>query len=177
VEAVFEEVSPQQYQSAHLMLRFGTQGVSDYCVEDASSDIFRQRLENALARFQQSYQGTPPACAVGARHSIFIGVAPITHAARCDVAETGSKPQLVTSMPPRFPPEAVRNRQTGEVHLRFTIRPDGSPSDIEIESASPPGVFDEAAREALAHWRYCPAVAGKLEYTHPHETVIRFDMR
>lgn len=71
---------------------------------------------------------------------------------------TGSRPQLVTRVNPEYPPEAARNRQTGEVYLHFSIRPDGSPADIEIASSFPPGVFDAAAKEALAQWHYCPAV-------------------
>jgi TonB family protein len=172
-ESVFEEVSPQPYQSAHLMLLFGTQGVSDYCVVDASGDGLKRRLEAALAGFQQRYQGTPPACAVGARRTIFVGTPP----GDCVAAQSDPRPHLVSSVPPRYPPEAERNRQTGEVYLRFTIQPDGSPSNIEVVSSSPPGVFDEAAKEALAQWRYCPVVPGKVEYPHPHETGMRFDVR
>ena len=40
--------------------------------------------------------------------------------------------------------------------LWFTVRPDGSVTDIEVKEASPAGVFDAFAVEALRQWKYEP---------------------
>lgn len=48
------------------------------------------------------------------------------------------------------------SRLRGSVLVAFTIRPDGTTTDIKIESAEPRGVFDRATIEAVGRWRYLP---------------------
>jgi TonB family protein len=38
--------------------------------------------------------------------------------------------------------------------LGFTVTRSGATSGISVLSASPPGVFDQVAKEAVAKWRY-----------------------
>jgi TonB family protein len=57
---------------------------------------------------------------------------------------------------PKFP-AATRNRGlSGWVELEFTVRPDGSTADIVVTNANPRRTFDNAARNAVAQWRYKP---------------------
>jgi len=62
-------------------------------------------------------------------------------------------------VPPDYPARAQRRGLEGHVELEFVIRPDGrvDPSTIRVTSARPRNVFDDAARQAVARWRFEPA--------------------
>jgi periplasmic protein TonB len=61
-------------------------------------------------------------------------------------------------VPPEYPPRARRQRVEGYVELEFVIRADGSvdPASIQVTSAQPRNVFEEASRRAVARWRFEP---------------------
>ena len=44
----------------------------------------------------------------------------------------------------------------GWVDVHFTVSTDGEPGDLSVTGAEPKGVFDDAALEAVRHWRYQP---------------------
>lgn len=61
------------------------------------------------------------------------------------------------SMPqPRYPPAALRARQSGSVQVEFTVAPDGSVSAARVVSAQPDRVFDREAVAAVKRWRFQP---------------------
>lgn len=61
------------------------------------------------------------------------------------------------SMPqPRYPPAALRARQSGSVQVEFTVAPDGSVSSARVVSAQPDRVFDREAVAAVKRWRFQP---------------------
>lgn len=73
---------------------------------------------------------------------------------------------------PQYPALALRKGIEGEVTVEFTVGVDGSVSDIEIVDASPHGVFDAAARRAIAGWAFRPAVRdGKPVATRVRQTL------
>jgi TonB family protein len=55
---------------------------------------------------------------------------------------------------PAWPQSAARVE--GWVLLRFTVQPDGTVIDVEVQEASPAGVFDSSAVEALRQWKFEP---------------------
>lgn len=57
---------------------------------------------------------------------------------------------------PRYPAEALRAAQSGEVQVEFTVAPDGSVSDARVIRADPPRVFDREAVAAVRRWRFEP---------------------
>lgn len=60
---------------------------------------------------------------------------------------------------PRFPPEALRAGQSGEVQVEFTVEPDGSVSNARVVRAQPARVFDREAVNAVKRWRFQPVDA------------------
>ncbi len=66
--------------------------------------------------------------------------------------------RLVRQVPPAFPPEAVRKRQSGWVEVRITVGPQGAVTNAEVVRAQPSRVFDRAALEAVRQWRFEPAL-------------------
>jgi len=55
---------------------------------------------------------------------------------------------------PAYPPLAAECGVEGAVTAGFEIDGDGFPSEIDILSSEPEGVFDEAVRAALREWRF-----------------------
>jgi protein TonB len=47
---------------------------------------------------------------------------------------------------------------SGWVELEFTVRTDGSTSDIVVTNSSPRKTFDAAAVSAVGQWRYKPVM-------------------
>jgi protein TonB len=83
----------------------------------------------------------------------------------------------IVTIPPDYPPEALRQGIEGWVRIEFTIAPDGGVRDAVIDAADPPDVFDQSALQAVARWRYNPPVrlgsAGELKGV---QTIIRFEL-
>ena len=58
---------------------------------------------------------------------------------------------------PSYPAAARRDGVTGEVVLHLLIDASGAPERITVLEAQPPGVFDDAAVDAVNSWRFEPA--------------------
>ena len=85
-------------------------------------------------------------------------------AAALDRAQAAATPDVVPEaklqrkhfVQPVYPPDALARKISGAVEVEFTVTPEGKVTDIQIQSAEPPGVFDQAASSALSQSRYQP---------------------
>jgi protein TonB len=72
--------------------------------------------------------------------------------------ETADDPPRPLSRPaPRYPPRAQRDGVTGRVVLHVKVTAEGDVSQVVVLESQPPGVFDEAATDAVRAWRFEPA--------------------
>ena len=69
-------------------------------------------------------------------------------------AGTQNPPEFVTGNMPNYPEAAKADRTSGWVDVEYLISPQGETSSISVIASSPSGVFDEAALEAVATWRF-----------------------
>ena len=78
------------------------------------------------------------------------------------VAGGGGEGALVpiSTPAPEYPREASMAGTTGYVVVAFTLNVEGVPQDITVVESSPPRVFDQSARRAVARWRFQPVVVG-----------------
>jgi protein TonB len=61
-----------------------------------------------------------------------------------------------------YPSSALSKKIEGQVKVGYVVTPKGMVSELEVLEATPPGVFDRAATDAVARLRYKPVlVAGK----------------
>ena len=98
-----------------------------------------------------------------------VSAEPFQHAA-ADAAKAGldSPIQAQKMSPPSYPAEAFEKGQTGVVNLIVAVDAKGTVTDVQVESATNPGVFEAASIAAARKWTYTPAmkngkaVAGKL---------------
>lgn len=69
----------------------------------------------------------------------------------------GSVPVAISKPTPRYPPEALRNGETGKVVVRIEVSADGEPTDVSIVARSGSRSLDRAAVQAAKRWRFRPA--------------------
>ena len=77
-------------------------------------------------------------------------------AAAAAAAPTATDLRPISTSAPRYPPEALRAGQAGEVLVEFTVSPDGSVSSARVVRADPARVFDREAVAAVRRWRFEP---------------------
>jgi len=67
------------------------------------------------------------------------------------------QPHALRVIRPDYPAEADRQRVSGTLRLQLKLEADGRVSDIEIVSATPPGIFEDSAIKAFRDARFAPA--------------------
>jgi protein TonB len=77
---------------------------------------------------------------------------------------------------PDYPQNALAQKISGSVTLQFTVSTSGEPRDVRVVEATPPGVFDSAALNAIRHWRYAPTVINGTPVEVPVRTLMRFEL-
>jgi protein TonB len=81
----------------------------------------------------------------------------------------GSTPVPFESPAPDYPPDALRNGESGTVLLRLHVGPDGVPYAVDLVQSSRSRSLDRAASDAVKRWRFHPAqrdgqpVAGEVQ--------------
>ena len=68
--------------------------------------------------------------------------------------EATAAPAPVKREAPEYPKGAEKRGIEGFVALKFNVDGDGNVVSPQVVEASPPGVFDAAAIEALSKWKY-----------------------
>jgi TonB family protein len=68
------------------------------------------------------------------------------------------KPTLVKThdVEPVYPNAAASMRLKGNVSVQFTVRQDGTTAEFAVVSATPTGIFEQAAIDAVRKWKYRP---------------------
>ncbi len=72
--------------------------------------------------------------------------------------EIDTPPQVIEAFPPAYPIEAKDKKIEGKVLLKFIVNKDGTVQEPQVVSDKLPGPFDRAALEAVARYRFKPAI-------------------
>ena len=64
--------------------------------------------------------------------------------------------KAVSTPAPRYPAEAARRQQSGEVQVEITVGTDGSVTSARVVDANPPRIFDREALAAVKRWKFEP---------------------
>lgn len=89
---------------------------------------------------------------------------------------SASELTLLKSAQPAYPRRAQEQGTQGWVELEFTVSERGEVKDIAVRAAQPLGVFDDAARNALAQWRYQPVLRDGTAVAQRARVRIRFTL-
>ena len=72
--------------------------------------------------------------------------------------EVDTPPQPIVQTQPLYPMTAKSKGIEGVVMLLFTVQVDGTVESVEVSSAKPEYIFDEAAKNAVRRWRFKPGI-------------------
>jgi len=73
-----------------------------------------------------------------------------------DISQVDDMPQVISRRDPVYPYNARQKNISGMVLLKFLVTKEGEVQQVSIVQAKPPGVFDEAAKQAVSTWRFKP---------------------
>jgi TonB family protein len=77
---------------------------------------------------------------------------------------------------PVYPPQALRDGVEGWVELEFTVTETGAVGDVLVLDSKPGGVFERAAIEAVASWRFRPRTVNGRPVQQRSNITIRFEV-
>lgn len=78
---------------------------------------------------------------------------------------------------PEYPARARSRGVEGWVQIEFTITPAGTVKDPKVVDAEPKGLFERAALDAIARWKYNPKVEeGRAVERRGVQVVLRFEL-
>ncbi len=84
--------------------------------------------------------------------------------------------RVVQRSAPEYPPSARNKGLAGTVTVKILISANGSVEDAKVETASPPGVFEESALKAVRSWRFEPAIQKGKAVTAWLSQKIRYEL-
>lgn len=82
--------------------------------------------------------------------------APAAPPAMVEGGDIGTR--MISAKPPRYPMSARRKREQGTVVLSVTLGLDGRVTGVAIARSSGFASLDDAARDAVRHWRWAPTL-------------------
>jgi len=97
-------------------------------------------------------------------------------AAQSDPAALAASLKRLRAPAPDYPQSAMAQHITGAVTLEYTVDIHGDTRDIHVVEATPPGVFDQAAINAVKHWRYAPLLVNGAAVEVPVKARLRFEL-
>lgn len=87
-----------------------------------------------------------------------------------------SPPQAIERQPAAYPAKARAKGITGYVVLRLRVGSDGAVQDVQVQEATPPGVFEETAVTSVRGWRFEPATYEGRPVTVSVTQTVRFEL-
>ncbi|HHJ15200.1 MAG TPA: energy transducer TonB [Gammaproteobacteria bacterium] len=83
----------------------------------------------------------------------------------------------LSRQPPRYPYQAERRGIEGWVRVTFRITETGTVEDVKVLESDPPGIFDQAAVNAVYRWRFKPRISNGQAVAGRAEQVVDFKLR
>jgi len=137
-QAPVPDVEGQQFEPLPAPLPAGETG-------NASGMGVPREDDGQSARIIEAPRPAPPPPVAPAAPPPPIAVAP------------GDDPMPIQSPAPRYPPDALRNGESGTVLLRVHVSAEGLPVAVDLVRSSRSRSLDRAATEAVKRWRFRPA--------------------
>ena len=171
--------------------------VLDFIRVDLEQNQLRERQRRVPERPPEETQAPPPPppSAASSHDSLefeqTMSMPTLNHQMdKLDLPELGSAPVAggmaafdgvlvpLSQVPPQYPQQALNRGIEGWVKLAFVISEDGSVRDVEVLESHPrPGIFDNAARRALARWRFRPKMVDGHAVDSRAEITLNFSLQ
>jgi TonB family protein len=174
---------PAQDSAAYYLTQIQSSDPTSASLADASRQLAQALLERARATLQAGKAADADLAQArrwGADAKDLAAVqqlpGPKASGAAVDPATLAGSLKRVRSTPPEYPASALQKRLAGSVTLAFTVDTRGGTRDVHVVEATPPGVFDQAAIDAVKRWRYTPMLVEGSAIEVPVTTRVRFEL-
>jgi periplasmic protein TonB len=163
----------EKADSAHPTTRLARLSLSQRLSEEARSAVNRGDMKSAQAFVTSARKlGVTSNTLSSVERELAATRAPVSN---FDLISAG-KLERTRYVPPVYPPMAYQQGLSGSVELTFIVRIDGRVTDVNIQSSTPPQVFDSAAVEAVTKWRYRPYERDGRPVDQRVKLILRFAM-
>jgi protein TonB len=88
-----------------------------------------------------------------------------------------AEPDDLHNEPPEYPEESRASREQGTVIFRVEVTATGEPADVSILKNSGYFRLDQAARHAVQHWKFHPAITAGISVSSEAEVPIHFKLQ
>lgn len=146
-----ERLRQQQQQQQQAAQQLATQ-------QAAEARASEQRAAEARAAEQRAAEARAAEARAAEQRAAEARAAEQRAATPATPAAANTELRAISTPSPRFPPEALRAGQAGEVQVEFTVGTDGSVSNVRVVRSSA-RVFDREAVNAVRRWRFQPVSA------------------
>jgi periplasmic protein TonB len=85
--------------------------------------------------------------------------------------------QVLQRVEPKYPARALSRRMEGKVTLQFTVLASGQIDNPRVVSATPSGIFESAALDAIHRWRFKPKIVNGKPVSQQTVQTINFKIR
>ena len=172
---------PAQDSAAWYLGQLQSSDPANAAVADASRELAGKLLERARAAVFAGKSGDADlaqAKRFGADPKEALAVQQLTPAKSKgpDTAALALRLTRLRGASPDYPAPALTQHLAGSVVLEFTVDTSGETRDIHVVEATPPGVFDQAAINAVKRWRYAPPLVNGAAAEVPVRTRMRFEL-
>ena len=86
-------------------------------------------------------------------------------------------PDALHNEPPEYPEESQAAHEQGVVMLRVEVTAGGAPTQVTVLKSSGYFRLDQAARKAVAHWRFLPAMNAGMAVASETDVPVRFKLQ
>jgi TonB family protein len=101
----------------------------------------------------------------------------IKHTTSSGLVKVEAKPDYIQNPPPSYPELAKQMRQEGIVMLSVDVDREGGPVSVEIIQSSGYRMLDQAALNAVRHWKFQPGRIGEIVIESQVRVPIRFRLK
>jgi protein TonB len=108
--------------------------------------------------------------------TVAAAIAPLPVTRDANRPTAASDLEAVSLPEPVYPLGAWRARIEGWVQVEYTVTAQGATRDVEVVAAEPRGVFEAAATEAVARWRFRPRVVNGQPVAQRSAVTLRFNV-
>ncbi len=175
---------PAQDSAAFYLTQLQSSDPGNAGLTDASHQLAARLLERARAALAAGQSADPDLAQAqhwGADPKDVLAVQQLQDKARAasaavDPATLAASLKRTRYTQPDYPRNALKQSLSGAVTLEYTVDTRGATRDIHVVEAAPPGVFDQAAINAVKHWRYAPMIVNGAAVAVPVRTRVRFEL-
>jgi len=103
--------------------------------------------------------------------------APVREASSASRGAVQAQPDELQNDPPEYPEVSRAAREQGTVILRVEVTAAGEPSAIAIVKTSGYFRLDQAARRAVQHWKFHPAITAGIPVSSQADVPVHFKLQ